>query len=526
MYRCVIVDDEPLIIAGIHSMVDWNAMDCEVVKKLSNGEEAWQYIAKYTPDIVITDIKMPVMDGLQLMKKCTENKLPCVFILLTNYEEFSLAQQAIELGAVDYLVKSNITSERLCKSLEKAISIYEKDKKSSQTVMEDYEMENQTKDFFKRILFDNEWNAEEDSLMQQLGVEKRFCGIYLAIFIVFLDKNEKKKMYYAESIVQEIVFHYYKESVLFRWDEKSFGIILNTENAGKENEIREMFEKIQSVVKNYFRMESLATVSSFSDNILKLQHLVEENAECSNHYYYDSTESILFFEELKEQNIDKREFDINFLKKDIENAVVERDISALSGLLMEVKNLLLEYKPDKYQAIKACSNLYYYITILLEKKDILVDKEFCMDENMMLKLNLSVSLQEIVNWLEDFREAVCKALSEPVSKRGDRIVQRAVAYIEQNYDKKIALTEISEMLGISSGYFCGIFSQKMGMSFLDYVNWVKVKHAKQLLEEHRYMMYEIAEILGFENAYYFSRVFKKVAGMTPTEYENSINISR
>lgn len=108
MYRVMIVDDEPLILAGIASMLDWEQYGCRIVGKATNGQQALEKMAELQPDIVITDIKMPAMDGIAFMREAKEKNYQAVFILLTNLEEFSLAREAVRLGAIDYLVKLEI----------------------------------------------------------------------------------------------------------------------------------------------------------------------------------------------------------------------------------------------------------------------------------------------------------------------------------------------------------------------------------------------------------------------------------
>lgn len=122
MYRVMIVDDEPLILAGIASMIDWAAQNVEIISKASNGQQALEQMKEQRPDIVITDIKMPGMNGLELMRSAREQGYTeTAFILLTNLEEFQLAKEALRLGAVDYLVKMELTEEKLRESLQHAI---------------------------------------------------------------------------------------------------------------------------------------------------------------------------------------------------------------------------------------------------------------------------------------------------------------------------------------------------------------------------------------------------------------------
>lgn len=129
MYRILLVDDEPLILAGIASMMEWGDYDCVVADKATNGSQALEKIEEIQPDIVITDIKMPAMNGLEFMEECRNRGYQGEFILLTNLEEFSLAQRALRLGALDYLVKIEITPEILGESLQKPLRYVGKSRK-------------------------------------------------------------------------------------------------------------------------------------------------------------------------------------------------------------------------------------------------------------------------------------------------------------------------------------------------------------------------------------------------------------
>ena len=138
MYRVMIVDDEPLILAGIASLLDWKEYGCEISGKAANGQQALKLMEEQKPDIVITDIKMPGMDGIGFMKAVKERGWDdVIFILLTNLEEFSLARQALSLGAVEYLVKMELTEEKLADSLRLAMERQELKRKADAAEAED-----------------------------------------------------------------------------------------------------------------------------------------------------------------------------------------------------------------------------------------------------------------------------------------------------------------------------------------------------------------------------------------------------
>ena len=131
MTQLLIVDDEPLVQIGIRSMLNWENLGIEIAGTASNGKQAYDIILEKQPQIVITDIKMPIMDGMQLIESCQELPHPPLFILLTSYEEFQLVRQAISYQVLDYLVKLELTEEILTASVKKALMILEKEKKIS-----------------------------------------------------------------------------------------------------------------------------------------------------------------------------------------------------------------------------------------------------------------------------------------------------------------------------------------------------------------------------------------------------------
>ena len=120
MYRIILIDDEPLILAGIASLINWEMHDCCIVGKATNGHAAIDLILEMRPDIVITDIRMPVMNGLEVIEACREKDCEFAFIFLTNLEDFQLAKQAVHLGAADYLVKLDLQPQTLIQALDRA----------------------------------------------------------------------------------------------------------------------------------------------------------------------------------------------------------------------------------------------------------------------------------------------------------------------------------------------------------------------------------------------------------------------
>lgn len=543
MYRILLVDDEPLILAGIASMMKWEDYNCTVVGKATNGNQALEKMKEIQPDIVITDIKMPAMNGLDFMEKCREQGYQAEFLLLTNLEEFSLAQKALRLGALDYLVKIEITPEVLGESLKKAVSVCREKK-----AMEDHAVvqevlqrnaEETTRAFFTEIMekrkdecgeLQKKWRADVESL----GLEELYLNPVLwwirpykqeeHIFQKAEESAQKETMEYASSLLKQFMDRISDVYCMINWERRGFLVVFpkekmpgNLKNAGK---------KILHIFRDYFGMHALVAVSTPADNIWDgVRDAADEIRAMEEYYYYHSQCSVLYagdFEknELQDRHSRHNVFDISFLKKDLKQALMVQDRQKVEQVFSEVAELFSEYKPAKEQVIDACMNLYYFFFDYAEsgKKD--ERKEFPYPSEIVERLGQCFTLEENVSWLKELGRWISSTMEtlEGGSKT-EQLVNAAKKYVQKNYKEKLTLAMISGDIGISQGYLSSVFKKTTGSNLNDYVNHVKIEKAKDLLGMHEYMMYEISDMLGFENPYYFSKVFKRITGMTPSDYE-------
>lgn len=225
------------------------------------------------------------------------------------------------------------------------------------------------------------------------------------------------------------------------------------------------------------------------------------------------------------QHSAEREFNINFLKKAMSLAVQENDSQTLRDIFKELTELFAQYKPNKPQALSACINVYTYLRDLLQN-DISESDEFPYSINIAEQLAQLGSLDDILVWLDSFCEKVCALLTDRRERRSDKLVYLAKRYIHDHYKEKLTLSDIANYLKISSGHLSSTFSRYMNQTVSDYIAEVKIQQAKELIESGQYLIYEIADQLGFESAYYFSKVFKKVTGMSPKNYKYQQSLER
>ena len=287
-----------------------------------------------------------------------------------------------------------------------------------------------------------------------------------------------------------------------------------------EKTLSEFCTKINVTLGTYFALTALFGISRKKSMLSLLPEALAEAKSALSCCYYDSALRIVFYhhQNHKLQLPAEREFNINFLKKSMSAAVLENEAEGLKEIFHALSDLFTQYKPDKTQAVSACINIYTYLHDLLQN-EISENSTFPYSIDIAEQLAQLGSLNDILSWLESFCDKICALLSDRKENRSDKLVYMAKRYIHEHYKEKLTLSDISDHLKISSGHLSSTFSRYMNQTVSDYIAEVKIGHAKELIDSGQYLIYEIADRLGFENAYYFSKVFKKVTGMSPKNYE-------
>lgn len=530
MYRIILIDDEPLILAGIASLICWEEHDCCIVGKATNGHDAIDLILETQPDIIITDIRMPVMNGLELIEACQEKHCEFAFIFLTNLEDFQLAKQAVHLGAIDYLVKLDLEPQTLIQALDRA--------KQHCSRMESHH----NKELYTLLLKDTQKQQERNYFAQyilspsdnSLPFNPEISARYQNAYVILLQMKPEQILFgHAESydfqfisnqlvdIVSGIGTRYFSNhTILMPHKDTLLLVICPKPESDNKKSLSEFCTKVNVVLGTYFALTALFGISQKKTELSGLPDAFCEAQSALNHCYYDSSLCIAFFQnqESRLRQPSQREFNINFLKRSMSAAVLENESQDLREIFCELSELFTQYKPDKTQAVSACINIYSYLHDLLQNENF-ENNAFPYSIDIAEQLSRLGSLDDILQWLNSFCDKICTLLTERKEKRSDKFVHMAKRYIHEHYKEKLTLSDIADHLKLSPGYLSTSFSSYMNRTVSDYIAEVKIEHAKELIDSGQYLIYEIANQLGFENAYYFSKVFKKVTGMSPKNYE-------
>ncbi len=528
MYKLLIVDDEPLVQVGIKSMLPWENMNIEIIGIASNGQAALSIIEENMPDIVITDIKMPIMSGLELARICLEryDDLQPAFILLTSYEDFELARQALACKVSDYLVKLELTPEILRTSVEKVIGKMEKDSQKVQSSDDRLTLYSYHDKFFISLLHNLFEDREQFDLQrQELKLDFSSAG-YVCCYCEITDNSAKQlsdekqiNLFHSSFQMSKELFSKYQFCHDMVLDLHHFALIFCFEDAADENFRENLSRTIASVggsLHNYYNVTLYTGVGTWVTDPLAIAESYQYSRDALSNANEDIT--TVFFDDCYRETDDRKSFNFAIFKDNLAQAYEEFDADMLHDTLTEITELFRAHPGHYLQAMDCASNILYLSISLLPNGEETVSEIFADSPDNYRTLYKLTTVEQIVNWLTYFRDRLCNLFAERKKESRKPIVSHVKRYIRENVQDHLSLNEVAAVFAISPNYLSQLFKKYNDVGYNDYVTQCKIDEAKKLLASGSYKVYEVAEMLGFVSAFYFSKVFKKVVGIPPTEY--------
>lgn len=523
MYKLLIVDDEPLVQVGIKSLLNWNALGIEVIDTAVNGKVALDIINEQHPDIVLTDIKMPVIDGIELIKRCREtfgSSYPH-FIILTSYEEFSLARQAIAYGASDYLVKIELTADSLKDSVSRVLDDLKSSENSAPTA--DTAADSFRDKFFIRLLNNLFESAEQFELQsRELGLNfedssYRCCtGFFSGINVENRPADIQLSVFTSSLQMLSELAEKYMLCHCIALDMRHFAVIFcGSESAGH---ISQILASIRETLTKYYNVSFSCGIGQEVSNALVIcdsyqgARLALMSAE--------KTADILCIDDMAYDRNLHDAFNMSIFKESLTKAFEEYDSEELKHLIDSLCTLFGEHPSNFVQALDAASNILYLSISLLQNGEQELDRIFGEYPDGYRSLYRQNTVSQIIRWLGCLGAGLSELFDEHRRDRKNHIVTGVKKYVADNIREKLTLNQVAAAFGISPNYLSQLFSKYSDMGFSEYVNFCKIRESKKLLDTGHYKVYEVADMLGFESSFYFSKVFKKLEGIAPTEYIN------
>jgi len=532
MYKLLIVDDEPLVQVGIRSMLDWSEFDIEICGIAMNGQAAYTIIEEQQPDIVITDVKMPIMTGLELIKKCRDTfgyQKPA-FIILTNYEDFSMVKEALKAQVIDYLIKIELTPDSLKTVIESTISRL---KEQQNTVPEGstglLNLNALTDKFYLRLLH-NLFESKEQFKRQAEELHLNFDSPnYICCYLEMVPSAgnglsfEKQTGLFNGTLqmLREILVKYAPCHIV-TLDIKHFSVIFYTENHSDEltnsRHILSILQTVGETIRKYYNVSINGGIGTCVTTPLEIADSFQYARQAAS--YAKPSHCIFSYEEIQPKAVLHRQFNLSLFKTDLSTAFDTLDETAFDAILSQIIELFLTHPAQYVQILDCACNLLYLTTSLLPDGESVLNDLFQDYPDNYRSLYLQSTTEQVVDWLQVFRSRLGNYMKQHKKEYRNRIVESVKHYIHENIREKLTLNDVADIFFISSGYLSQLFKKYGDMGFNEYVTSQKIAEAKRLLSDGTKKVYEVADMLGFESAFYFSKVFKKVEGISPTEYQN------
>lgn len=544
MLKIFLAEDEVVVRETIKRMIPWEELGFELVGEAADGEMALPLLIRQQPDLLITDIKMPFMDGLTLARLAKKEIPGLKVVILSGYDDFNYAKQAIGIGVEDYLLKP-ITKNALIERLSEIRSRYEHEKTQKeyyekfQREMQAYE-KNSSRDFFEALVGGSMDMMEVYKRAEKLGLDIVAEAYNVLIFTMNCDEDfsGQRDEYFsweAESLeLLENFFAGHSSAMLFRSNIFSYGVLLKGQRETIEENTRACVDEIRKILSRQDgRREWFLAVGQSVERLSQIQKSYHTASRAfSQRYLYD--ENILYYDEMEtmehpggqaesEDNAYLQKVDVNALNP----AILQKFLS--NGLQEETENFVKDYFYAIGQEPMESLVFRNYVILNVRFSVISFIKGLGCDTNEMESADTEEVLAESGKNMESAIAYAKKMISQAIEIRDQNsgnknrsILKTAVDFIDSHYmDEEISLNTVANVANVSSNHFSALFSQNMGQTFIEYLTTLRMNKAKELLRCTGMRSSEIAGEIGYKDAHYFSYLFKKTQGMTPSDYRKA-----
>lgn len=533
--KVFLVEDEMVIRRGIKNSIDWEKEGYIFCGEASDGELAYPMIIKEKPDILITDIRMPFMDGLELCK-LVKKELPNIKILiLSGYDEFDYAKEAIRLGVTEYLLKP-ISSGKLLEALNgvsESIRREKEDKDLVRKYMEEMRenTEHEEQKFFEQMI------AGNLSMADALETGKKYemnlsAGMYNLLLFRFTLGEENRKSgellgeaeYAIEKLTERLEYVFEFQRGVEGW---AFLLMADNEEQMSER-VKELSKDLEEIMKNY---STIAYFGGIGQPVARLRELEESFREAERALAARFTmelNRIISVEDIRmAQNVDTLD-DIEItsfgeiektrtmLEKFLNNGAEDEIDEFVDVYINELPEENLKSVLMRQYIIM---DAYIVMMSFCEKIEGIEGEMQAQSEELKNSMKTSQTLEEIKNYIRMLLKKIIGVRDTISGRRYSDIIEIAKDQIRKTYmSDEISLNTIAAEVGMSPSYFSSIFSKEMGKTFVEYLTEIRMDRAKELLMCSSMKTSEIGYEVGYKDPHYFSYIFKKTQNCTPKEF--------
>lgn len=522
MKRIMIVDDEALVRIGIKALLMWEDYGYEVVAEAANGQEAIDKIPVYEPDIILSDIKMAPVDGLELMKTCHAINPYIIFIILSNYTDFENVREAMRLGAKDYIFILTIKPDEMIQVLDRATKDWKPTYHRYDEKIFSKNIASVKSGILEEILTDHELSQRDgEKIFQGITLNVKFGREYY-VMVVRIDnykmietgrefKRKSLLLFALENMLQEILNRHAPADV-FPYRNGLFFALINIKD---EIQLQHLFMQIQESVRRTLGVNLSGSISDKRDNVQTLGDAVSIALERLHTNYYKT--NICFYDRALSNN-NELQFDATVFSSYINQS----NVFGLLEYMKKIATCILEKKIFSREIVdNRMRTMYVTFLVVTQSINSEVEVDRIVDKN---GLDFRSALTQY-DYFDDFYDAFQYLVQEyekyikgSRSSRVRREILQIKRYVQDNINETLNLRGAAEIAGMSESRFSHVFKEETGQTFGEYLSGQKMLAAAKLLNQTEMQVNEIALSIGYENSNYFSTQFKRYYGISPVEY--------
>ncbi len=542
-YRIIFIDDEYIVREGIKTRINWGENGFDLIGVFENGKEALQFLKNKRVDVIISDIYMPQMDGLELSRIVHREYPETIVIILTGYDEFEYAQQAIRYRVKEFLLKP-ITAEEMEGILKKVREELDKQRETK----EEIEILKETAEKSLPVLKEQLLRDIIHGTIGKKEIEERKklikwdipINTFFKVATIFIPREIKKntRSVILKWILAESLKTLHRETerfeAFFNYDNCIVVVFMGAKRNTLEQHSSKIEKEIFEYIKNSYGIHTFIGSGNIVHNITNLHTSYNEAKNAMEYARILGLSSIMPIREVKNRN--------KLLPNEYFSMIRKIGESLYSGNRKETKEAIediFSYIKQHYLTSEEITVFYaqlqFFLNSFIQEIDLVpmdIQNKTSETNNLRLKSKSNFSnfdadnYKELSSVKEYFLELVEK-IEEMMDQRRNNLITsriaRAKRIIKQRYsDPDFTLKEMADELFLSVSQFSTIFKEGTGKTFVEYLTEVRLKEAKKLLKQTDLMVYEIAEKVGFNDPHYFSIAFKKHTGMRPGEYRKNL----
>jgi two-component system response regulator YesN len=535
--RVMVVDDEMIVRVGIKSMVPWAELGCELVAEASNGREAYELIPSTRPDLILADIRMPEMDGLELLERVHRECPQIRVVILSCHNDFEYVRRALQMGAVDYVPKLSLQPRELQKLLERIRS----EKLSKEQADAEHQLAPSVKQKLnlggqamrQKLLFDTikghlvsprqwkealrEWSLRMDGpvglLIFRISGFERMLQLQQVV-------NPELLLYSAANICEELLNEHMRGEVQYRASGELIVFCCPQPEADWRSASEALAVHIQQALEQYLKLVVSCGVTSGLFTPPELAPAYTEGLEALSFAFFGGSRSIVHGADILRAADEEPVLLSADDERRLEEAVAARQLTQLQEQLDELAGRLGTGRQSVQQARRLWTDWLNMFQRALQRSGCslqeLPEHEGWNPHEAVLQLE---TLGELRTWLRAWVQVVLSEVNRKVSPAWRQEIVSVQQWVKRHIQSKITVADIARHVGYTESYISHLYKKETGMSLVDYMTKVRMDKAKELLHSiQEYRIYEIADACGFADANYFSRQFKRIEGLSPHEF--------